>query len=51
MGWGVGKDGERKEGDLVMLWCSFSDFGPDPAECPFRCCLKLLCGPPSGPVC
>ena len=21
-GWGVGKEGERKEGDLVMLWCS-----------------------------
>ena len=23
VGWGVGKQGERKEGDLVMPWCSF----------------------------
>ena len=23
VGWGVGKEGERKEGDFVILWCSF----------------------------
>ena len=38
--------------NAVILSCcgALSDFGPDPAGCPFRCCLKLLCGPPFGPV-
>ena len=52
LGWGgvwVGKERERR----VIFSCSgaLSDFGPDPTGCPFCCCLKLLCGPPSGPAC
>ena len=52
LGWGgvwVRKERGRR---AILSYCgTLSDFGPDPAGCPFRCCLKLLCGPPSGPVC
>ena len=52
LGWGgvwVRKERGRR---AIFSYCgALSDFGPDPAGCPFRCCLKLLCGPPSGPVC
>ena len=60
-GWGkgrvrVGWDGvwvRKERGSRAILSCcgALSDFGPDPAGCPFRCCLKSLCGPRSGPVC
>ena len=52
LGWGgvwVRKERGRR---AILSYCgALSDFGPDPAGCTFRCCLKLLCGPPSGPVC
>ena len=49
LGWGVNRGGQRKEGDFSCCG-ALSDFGPDPAGCPSRCCLKLQCGPRSGPV-
>ena len=42
---------QQRRAILSCCGCgALSNFGPDPAECPFRCWLKLLCGPPSGSV-
>ena len=45
LGW-VWARKERGRGTILSC-CGALDFGPDQPGCPFRCCLKLLCGPQS----